>query len=61
MAQFAKEYPHYWALLEELSKDEELASENFRFGKTFAEVNAEIKMINSRLTLFDIIGEDYGK
>lgn len=57
MAKFAKEYPHYWALLEELAKDEELANDNFRFGQTFAEVNAEIKAINSRITLWDLLGE----
>ena len=46
MAKFAKEYPHYWALLEELAKDKELASQNFRFGKTFAEINVLITEIN---------------
>lgn len=55
MAQFAKEYPHYWSLLEELSKDKEMANENFRFVQTFAEVNAEIKMINSRMTFWDYL------
>ena len=53
MAKFAKEYPQYWALLEELAEDEELANQNFRFGQTFAEVNAQIKDINSQLCLFD--------
>ena len=48
MAKFAKEYPHYWAVLEELSEDKELASQNFRFGQTFAEVNTQIKEINSK-------------
>ena len=36
---------------------EEMASENFRFGQTFAEVNAQIKAINNQITIFDLIGE----
>jgi hypothetical protein len=55
MAKFAKEYPHYWALLEELADEKEMANENFSFGKTFKEVNEQIKGINSRLTLFDFM------
>jgi hypothetical protein len=61
MAKFAKEYPQYWALLEELAEDKEMANENFRFGQTFAEVNAEIKEINSRITLFDFMESDNEK
>ena len=49
MAKFAKEYPHYWALLENLAHDKELASQNFSFGQTFAEVNEQIKAINAVL------------
>lgn len=58
MAQFAKEYPNYWHWLEVLAEDKEMANENFRFGQTFAEVNAQIKAINSQLTIFDFIGEE---
>ena len=54
MAKFAKDYPQYWSLLEELAKDEEII-QNFRFGQTFAEVNAQIKAINSQLTIFDLM------
>lgn len=54
---FAKQYPKLWGELELLSKDEELVSANFKYGKTFAEVNAEIKAINSRITLWDLLGE----
>lgn len=57
MAQFAKEYPHYWALLEELSKEDGLVSRYFRYDKTFSEVNAEIKAINNRMTFWDYLGE----
>lgn len=57
MAKFAKEYPHYWEFLEELSKEEELASQYFRYDKTFEQVNQEIKMINSRMTIWDYLGE----
>ena len=55
MARFAKEYPQYWALLEELAKDPDLASQNFRFGETFAQVNQQIKIINSQISIFEIM------
>lgn len=57
MAKFAKKYPHYWTLLEELSKEDELASQYFRYDKTFEQVNQEIKTINNRMTIWDYLGE----
>lgn len=56
MAKFAKEYPDYWHWLEILAEDRDVASENFRFGQSFSEVNAQIKLINNQITFFDLLG-----
>lgn len=58
MAKFAKEYPNYWRLLEELATDKELANQNFRFGQTFAEVQRQIDAINNQISIFEITGGD---
>lgn len=45
-AQFAKEYPHLWAELEKLSHDNEIVSQGFKWGRSFASVNNEIQLFN---------------
>lgn len=56
MAMFAKEYPDLWNELRIMSKDTELVSENFKFGRTFQSVDDEITLINGQQTLFDLEG-----
>ncbi len=58
-AEFAalkKNYPHLFEELKILSRDKELASNGFRYEKTFAELEKEIDAINRQITIFDLIG-----
>ena len=52
-----KEYPQLWEELKVLSKTENLASKNFKYGETFDQVERKVDMINNQLSLFDFIGE----
>lgn len=55
-ATFKKQYPELWAELEKLSHDKEIASQGFRYGRTFDSVNREIDLINNQINIFDILG-----
>lgn len=46
-AEFKKEYPNLWAELEKLSIDNEIASQGFRYGRTFDSVNREIDRMSN--------------
>lgn len=54
-ASFKKEYPELWSELEILSKDKELVSNGFKYGRTFDSVNREIDLINNQISIFDIL------
>lgn len=54
-AQFKKEFPELWLELEMLSKDKELVSHGFKYGRTFDSVNREIDLINNQISIFDIL------
>ena len=56
-ATLKKEYPQLWEELKVLSKTENLASKNFKYGETFDQVERKVDMINNQLSLFDFIGE----
>ncbi len=54
-ATFKKEYPELWAELEMLSRDKEIVSQGFKYGRTFDSVNREIDVINNQISVFDIL------
>lgn len=54
-AQFKKEFPELWLELETLSKDKELVSYGFKYGRTFDSVNREIDLMNNQISIFDIL------
>lgn len=52
-ARLAKYHPELWAELEKLSHTENLASPNFKYGRTFESVNREVFLINNQISIFD--------
>lgn len=54
LASVKKQYPELWHELEILSHDKDVISNGFKYGKPFWEVDKEIDMINSQMTIFDI-------
>lgn len=53
LAKLKKEHPNLWQELKELSQVENLASDGFKWGKTFSQVEEEVDIINSQLNMFD--------
>lgn len=53
-ARIAKTYPELWAELEELSKEPNVVSKGFSYGKTFTEVNRRVEMINNQISIWDM-------
>ena len=47
-ARLAREHPELWAELEKLSRDKEICSQSFKYGRTFESVDREVQVINSR-------------
>jgi hypothetical protein len=54
-ATLKKEYPNLWEELKVLSKSDNLASKNFKYGETFEQVEKKIDFINSQLSIFDFM------
>lgn len=52
-ARLAKQHPELWAELEKLSYDNELITQSFKYGRSFASVNREVFLINNQLSIFD--------
>lgn len=41
-----------------MSKCDNLVSQGFKYGKTFAEVEKEVDRINNQISMFDLLRED---
>ena len=59
-AALKRQYPELWAELEMLSHDTEIVSKGFKYGRTFDSVNREIDLINSQMSIFDIVDNSGG-
>lgn len=51
-ANLKKLHPKLWEELEILSHTENIATKNFKYGKSFNEVNKELDMINNQICMF---------
>lgn len=54
-ARLAKRHPELWAELEKLSHIENLASPNFKYGRTFASVNREVQILNNQISMWEYL------
>lgn len=52
-ALLAKKHPELWEELRILSKETNVVSQGFKYGKTFAEVDNEVEEINKQITFYD--------
>lgn len=52
-AMLAKKHPELWEELRVLSKETNVVSQGFKYGKTFAEVDNEVEEINKQITFYD--------
>ena len=56
-ADLKKHYPHLWNELKIMSLTDNLKTHNFKYGKTFADVEKEVDRINRQITMWDYIEE----
>ena len=52
LADFKVNHPHLWEDLKILSQEKNLISQNFKYGKSFAEIDNRVDAINNQLKLF---------
>lgn len=55
-ARFAKQHPELWTELEKLSRDTDIVSKGFKYGRTFQSVNREVQLLNNQISFFE--GDD---
>ena len=54
LAALKKQYPQLWAELKNMSTTDNLVSQGFKYGQTFAQVEKVVDRINSQISLFDL-------
>lgn len=54
-ARLKKYHLELWDELEKLSHDPDIASQGFKYGRTFASVNREVDLINNQISIFDFL------
>lgn len=52
-ARLAKKYPELWGELEKLSRDPDIVSQGFKYGRSFASVNREVAVINNQISFWE--------
>lgn len=54
-AALKREYPDLWNELQVLSKDPDIVSQGFKYGRTFGSIEREVDCINNQMSIFDFI------